>query len=282
MNNPSCFVKATVVTVLLVILFTGCVSLGEKAPSSTVPAEWVKAGEISLERRFWNFFFQPPGKMRRELLTAAAREEARRRYGSDARIEITGLTGRWHPLSLLLGGDILGFVEDARLTASVFLPGPAESEPLPEVTPVRYRYEVIPEAEYHSPREYTEVVFRTREMLEAEIDAALAEGIISPEDAREQRDDLPPGGALRVSLGRSEINNAISKWFTFILRVDQRQIFSRRGREDIPYVPGGDKLWWNEIYLPLEEELTPPYELEVRDRFQNTVYRFTVVRQALP
>jgi hypothetical protein len=181
-----------------------------------------------------------------------------------------------------LAADILGFVEDARLTASVFLPGPAESEPDPELTPIRYRYEVIPEEEYHSSREYTEVVFRTREMLEAEIDAALAEGIISPDDAREQRDDLPPGGAIRVSLGRSEINNAISKWFTFTLRVDQRQIFSRRGREDIPYVPGGDKLWWNEIYLPLEEELTPPYELEVRDRFQNTVYRFTVVRQAIP
>lgn len=282
MNKLHRFGRSLVVVFLLILFFSGCVSLRDTASSSDVPAEWVKAGEVVMERRFWNFFFQPPGKIRRELLTAAAREEARRIYGPEARIEITGLSGRWHPLSLLLAADILGFVEEARLTASVFLPGPAEPEPEPEVRPVRYRYEVIPGEEYNSSREYTHVVFRTREMLEGEIEAALAEGLISPDDAREQRDDLPPGGALRVSLGRSEINNAISKWFTFTLRVNGRQIFSRRGREDIPYVPGGDKLWWNEIYLPLEEELTPPYELEVRDRFQNTVYRFTVVRQAVP
>ncbi len=269
-------------TALLVILLAGCVSLGDTAVSPAVPAEWVKAGEITLDRRFYNLFFRPPGGMRKELLTAAAREEARRIYGPEARIEIIGLSGKWHPLSLLMALDLAGFVEDARLTASVFLPEPLPPPPEPEKEPIRYRYEVIPDAEYHSSREYTEAVFRTREMLEAEIEAALKEGLITPDDAREQREDLPAGGALRVSLGRTEIDNAISKWFTFTLKGENRQIFSRRGREDIPYVPGGDKLWWNEIYLPLEEELTPPYELEVRDRFQNKVYRFTVVRQAVP
>jgi len=282
MNNPLRFTKPFISAVLLILLLSGCVSLGDTVSFSDVPAEWVKAGDLSLDRRFWNLFFQPSGNIRRELLTAAAREEARRLYGPEARIEITGLTGRWHPLSLLLAGDLLGFVEDTRLTASVFLPRPAAPEPDPVINPVRYRYEVIPEEEYHSSREYTEAVFRTREMLEGEIEAALGEGIITPDDARNQRKDLPAGGAFRVSLGRSDINNAISKWFTFILRVEGRQIFSRRGREDIPYVPGGDQLWWNEIYLPLEEELSPPYELEVRDRFQNKVYRFTVVRRVVP
>ena len=267
---------------LLILLLPGCVSLPPTSPEPPLRNAWEKAGEVEIKRRFWNWFFQPSREVRRELLFGEARRRARELYGVEAEILVEELRGSWHPLSLAMGADLLGFVEEGDLKASVGVPAPppppAAKPPVEQPRKITYRYPVHPAAPYDSRREYTRVEFKSRLMMEQELRELQERGEVSGEDMEERIAELSPGGAVCVSLGRSEIENAISKWFTFTLTKGDEVLFSRRGEEDIPYVPGSDKLWWNDLVLPVRSAEEPPFELEISDRFQDKVYRFTIFK----
>ena len=266
------------------LLLTGCVSLPTKGPPEPSPKGWEMGGEVTVEHRFWNWFFQPSRERRVQILIAKAQKQADSLYGTGTRLEILSLEGSWSPFSLLLGADLLGFVEDSRLTAAVWIPSPEKALPVPSIKEepqkkITYHYPVIPEAAYNSRWEYTQVEYRTQAMMEEELHAQYAQGRILPEDLEEQLAELPPGGAVHVSLGRYEIENAISKWFVFRLTQGGHTLFSRRGWDDIPYVPGGDELWWNDLVLPLKRAVEPPFNLEIQDEFQKKVYRFIILKE---
>jgi len=277
--------KPVFTSLVIITLLSSCLTM---PGSSSSPQEgWDLVGEVVVERQFWNLFFQPSPSIRQELLKAEAQNDARKAFGNEAVIEVIKIDSQWNPMSLLLVADLIGFVEDTILTAAVYLPTPpvtAEPEPEPEPEPEKviiYHYPVSPEEGYTDSTEYTIVDFMTKEMMIQDINQLHEEGVLSENDRDEKLAELHPGGAVYVSVGRKDIDNAISKWFQFRLTKDGSEIFTKRGVEDIPYVPGSDKLWWNEILLPIKTDEAPPFEFTIVDSFQESTYVFSITKEVL-
>jgi hypothetical protein len=76
-------------------------------------------GTVTVEKRFWNIFFMPAVDKRRETLYNLALQDARLKYGADITLTNLHYLGSWSPASLVLYFSIIGFVENASLTADV-------------------------------------------------------------------------------------------------------------------------------------------------------------------
>jgi hypothetical protein len=76
-------------------------------------------GSVSYEKTFWNVLFLKSVDKRREFLLEQATKEAEKKYGNN--IELTNIEyeGNWSPASILLYFSMLGFVENASITADV-------------------------------------------------------------------------------------------------------------------------------------------------------------------
>lgn len=98
----------------------GYFSFKYDSQSANAP-DWTTLGEVEVEKRFWNFLFLRSGDKRRKELFELAQEKALAEYGSDRLINLK-YEGSWNGLSLLLYFSMLGFVEDATLTATVISP----------------------------------------------------------------------------------------------------------------------------------------------------------------
>ena len=267
---------------LSAFLLTGCASLvtdDTPGQQDTIPAaELMRAGEVESSLCSWNWLFLTSAEQRRAALEDLALLAAREEYGPDAKIRVESVSGRWSPASLLMLFGGAGFVEDAGITASVWLPAPPPAEPEPEVRTV-LRYSVLPAAEYTSNTEFTTVEYRPRAELEAELKEALENGKLSGEDFEKKLGRLPETGRIDITYGRSDLTNAISRWFTFSLSYDGKRIFRKRGIEDIPYVYGNDKLWWNDRSYGLDLDWEGRLELEIEDKYQDKIYFFSIIRE---
>ncbi|MDR1893870.1 MAG: hypothetical protein LBQ61_04155 [Spirochaetales bacterium] len=142
-------------------------------------------------------------------------------------------------------------------------PAPAPAPPVLAQAPVRLprppRYRVEPQGLYESPGAFTRLSYQSPEEF--------------PEDPR-----FPSGGRLVLIIGRREARNAISRWFTFTLLEGDNQIFRRRGQEDIPYVPGNDELYWNNLEFDINTTWQSPLTFRIEDSFLNQTYVFLIIR----
>lgn len=77
-------------------------------------------GTIDVHERYWNVLFLKSVNERRSLLYTKALIEAKKKYGDNITLKNLQYIGEWHPLSLVLYFSMLGFVEDASLTADVY------------------------------------------------------------------------------------------------------------------------------------------------------------------
>lgn len=265
--------------IALVLLFlSGCATIPPTPEELGSRAGWHRVGEVRVEERGWNWFFSPGWEVRRAEIIRMLEQRAVAMYGEDAEIQIVEMEGRWNPLSLLMVVGAAGIVEDVKAVASVWLPVEEIPRPEPEVEVEErfYRVVVQPYGNYNSSSEYTRVGYKTQKMLERELSEEYDRGELSAEEFEERLQTLPSGGALMVSLGRTEMFNVISKWFTFSLLQGEEVLVSMDGWDDIPYIPGSDSLWWNELVLPMEVYLEPPFEFHIVDRFQNKSYTFSI------
>jgi hypothetical protein len=76
-------------------------------------------GSVIVKKTFWNILFASPVNERRRTLYNLAMQDARYRYGDDIVLRNLRYIGSWSPMSLVLYFSLLGFVEDASLTADV-------------------------------------------------------------------------------------------------------------------------------------------------------------------
>jgi len=300
-NRKRITVRAAVL--LLFLIITGCATLtvdawpgasasGEGtgggaaagAGAETPPAE--RAGTVTVRGRTWNWLFRLPPETRLAALEAEALKEAREVYGPDAEIRVEKIASLWHPLSLVMLLDLLGYVEETGLSASVWIPGviPPEPEvpeapplpPLPEKVTV---YRVVPGGDYIRPDQFTWAEYKSPGDIRRELEAALNSGKLAPEEYQDRESQIPPGGEIGLHIGRTELENAISRWFQFTLMEGTRRIFRRNGQEDIPYVPGRDQLWWNDLTFEIKEEWESPLEFIAADNFLHREFRFSIIRE---
>ena len=177
-------ISALAAAALAVLLFlSGCTSLVTDAydpgrvRSGGAPDEGLEyAGEVSAELVNWNWLFQQDPEQRLELIKQQALEQADEKYGSEAVVKLELLSGRWHPATLLMLFGALGFVEEAEVEASVWLPVEETEAPAAETG---FRYRVIPDTDYYSDAEFTKVEYKTAEQLTEELDYEYRSGAIS-------------------------------------------------------------------------------------------------------
>ena len=263
----------------LLLFLAGCTTLDNSAVTEKAsgPEGYRYAGSIEIEKQYWNWLFLTKRKDRLDELEKLAWKKAAEQYGDDSLITVDDVNGQWNPRSLLMFLDAAGFVEDAGLKASVWLP---EEEP-PAEAEVEYgiRFRVIPEEDYSSPAGFTNVVYKTREQLETELAAAFAQGDFDEEYYGKKVSRLPESGQIFVTLGREDITNAISRWFTFSCNYKGKTIFRIRGTEDIPYVYGTDRFWWNDKSFKIDFDWEDELLLEINDSYQDKTYNYRIVRE---
>ncbi len=276
---------ALILIPILILITASCTSFitGEKPSSYSLPAgpvsdDYEYAGNIDAGLRSWNWLFLKSSEERRSELERQAAELAADKYGDDAKIKTETVTGRWSPFSLVMLLGSLGYVEDAALTASVWLPVPPPPEPV-VVEPLRIRYRIIPEREYNSDTEFFIIDYRDTEQLQNGLTEELAAGKISASDYQKKQAKLPDVGRLSVTLGRIELSNAISRWFTFTVKHNGITVLRKRGIEDIPYVYGNDKLWWNDLSYDIDSDWEGELQLQIEDSYQEKIYNYTIIKE---
>jgi hypothetical protein len=87
--------------------------------SKIVTTASIKIGTITHKEIFWNILFLYSVENRRSYLLSKAKEDAVKIYGPDIQLINIEYTGSWNALSLILDFSLLGFVEDAAVTADV-------------------------------------------------------------------------------------------------------------------------------------------------------------------
>ena len=272
--------KSILLLTISVITLTGCATLISDAPELSSPElqGYEKVGNVSADNVYWNWLFQKDAEERRDKLMQTAAEKAAKEYGEEAIILLEKAEGKWSPKSLLMLFSTIGYVEDASLEASVWLP---ETPPVPEAPPVKYgiRYVVIPEENYTSDTQFMLVEYKTKDQLETELTTLFKNDKLTEESFFKKKSRLPEVGEIFVTLGREDITNAISRWFTFSCFYNGERIFRYRGTEDIPYVYGTDKLWWNDMSYRVDKEWDGELVFQAEDSYQNRVFNFRIVKE---
>lgn len=67
-------------------------------------------------------------------------------------------------------------------------------------------------------------------------------------------------GRIELYIGRITIGGANTEWFTIIIKKDGQEVFRETLESDVPEVPSGDGIWWNNASSLLA--LTPGVKLE--------------------
>lgn len=102
---------------------------GEASNFLSVPIDSVERtpgdellGYVKVEQIRWHpLFIGFPGRIRSSL-REEARTKAEAQYGDDVRLVNERFTSEWHPLSLLIGFSMYGWVENAALSVTVLNP----------------------------------------------------------------------------------------------------------------------------------------------------------------
>ncbi len=88
-------------------------------PNRPLPEHKNKLGQVTVKQKTWNLLFTKSIEKRRQILFDKATQKAVEQYGNDILLANVRYEGMWNPLSLLLYFSMLGFVEDASVTADV-------------------------------------------------------------------------------------------------------------------------------------------------------------------
>ena len=259
-------------------MLSACAGLNLGLNNLPPGSDYERVGTVSAEQTYWNWFYQMNADERLAGLEKAAQKQAEEQFGDDAVIVIEEADGSWSPASLLMLFNTLGFVEDSRVTASVW-----KRKPEPEIQepPVSYgyRYVVVPEGNYEGEWGFMHVEYKTREQLETVLDGKRDSGEIDNSAYERGISRLPQTGKIFITLAREDITNAISRWFAFTCTWNGKTVFRKRGIEDIPYVYGTDRLWWNDMSYNVGPEWDGELNLRIEDSYRNEVFNFKVIRE---
>ena len=293
MRKPASYTTATAIAALCLLL-SGCMSTGwEEGGLVQRNVQYEKAGEVAVQMRVWNILFLKTKEERAAALLEAAEEKAQPAHGPDAILANLNFSSRWSPYSLILGLNLLGFVEDAGLTADVLIPAPqpppaplpvppprpAEPEPEPEPEKaVRISYPVLPQERYEDEYGYIGLEYLTRPDVLERIKTRLDKRNAREDEYEKEYEKVPPGGHLIVDIGRSDLMHANTRWYDYTIIKDGKTVIKKKGVEGIPNIKGRDGNWWNEVIIPLEPVIDDGIEVRIADMKQNLDYTFSVVR----
>ncbi len=259
----------------------GCMTAGWVDESLlTGDAEYQKAGEVITGTRVWNLLFLKSAGERRAALVRTAEEEAKELYGEEAVLANLELTSRWSPYSLLLGLDLIGFVEDGTLRADVLLPVPP-TPPAPEPEPekvIRISYPILPQDRYDDKFGYIGLEYLTRPVVLEKIKVRLDKRKADSEDYAREYAKVPEGGHLIINIGRGDLMHANTRWYPYSVTKDDKTLVERRGVEGIPNIKGRDGNWWNVVTVGLKSLIEDSIEVRVLDTMENLEYTFSVTR----
>ncbi|MDC7123962.1 MAG: hypothetical protein PQJ46_00245, partial [Spirochaetales bacterium] len=157
-----------------------------------------------------------------------------------------------------------------------------KEKPTPQPIEYGIRYIVIPEENYKNENGFMTVEYKTSEEVSNELEERFSNGKISQKVFEKRLSKIPKVGRIKITLGRENINNAISRWFIFTCIYNDEIIFNKHGIEDIPYVYGGDRLWWNDKSYNVNEPWDGELKLNVKDNYQDKVYRFKIIKERYP
>lgn len=83
------------------------------------PAYSKYLGQVTAKKKNWNILFLSSEEARKQALYNQVLEVAKKQFGNDIIIANVRYNGSWNPLSILLYFSMLGFVENATVTADV-------------------------------------------------------------------------------------------------------------------------------------------------------------------
>ncbi|MBN1686342.1 MAG: hypothetical protein JW852_06780 [Spirochaetales bacterium] len=252
----------------------------KESPSPAGDTEYVKAGEVTVQVRVWNLLFLKSPDDRAAAVVGKAERKAREEFGPEAVLADPRLYSRWSPYSLFLGLDLLGFAEDATLTADVLIPAPppppSPAEPEPKIT--RISYSILPQDRYNDGYGYIGLEYLTRPQVLEKIKERLDTRNADADQYQKEYDKVPPGGHLVVHIGRNDLMHANTRWYAYTVIENGEVILARKGAEGIPNIKGRDGNWWNEVTIPLKAPIDDSIQVRVADTKQNLLYEFAVAR----
>lgn len=255
-------------------------------PKENVPAgdtPYVEAGEVELKLRVWNPLFLKSADERAAMIIAAANEKARQEFGNDALLANVSIDSRWSPYSLLLGFDVLGFVEEGVLTAKVLVPAPPAPPPPPEPVPepkkeVRISYPILPQGRFDDLYGYIGLEYLTRSQVLDKIKNRLDKRDADAADYEKAYSKVPEGGHLILNIGRQDLMHANTRWYAYTVTSNGNTSIDKKGAEGIPNIKGRDGNWWNVLEIPLKQPIEDSIQVSVTDMNKNLVYNFEVLR----
>ena len=245
-------------------------------------------GRITVSETVWNILFLKAPEARRKNFLDKAVEHAKSDYGDDAIIANPKFESEWSPLSLLLGLDLLGFVERGSVTVDVLkpIPPPPPPSPPPKAPPppaepepiIVISFPVDPERRYEDKNGYVGIEYLTNEQVKELTKTRLEKRRAKAETFEKEYAKIPPGGHVVINIGRQDLLNANTKWYAAEIFEAGEEILIYRGEEGVPNVRGRDGNWWNTIALPLETPIEDYIEVRILDLRLELSYEFTVSR----
>ena len=267
-----------ILLITISLCLSACAGFDTRPDALPPGADYEKLGTVSASQTNWNWLFLMSADERLSALEKLALNKAESEYGDDIIVVTENADGKWNPASLLMLFNTIGFVEDSTIEMSVWRKRPV---PKIEATPVKYgyRYVVVPAADYKGDWGFMQVEYKTREQLESSLAEQLESGEIDETNYNKRISKLPDTGKIFITLAREEITNAISRWFTFTCTWNGKTIFRKRGVEDIPYVYGTDKLWWNDMSYNVGPAWDGELLLNINDSYRDEVFSFKVIKE---
>lgn len=269
---------------VLLATLTSCTTLSfSEIGSADDPERFVEKGTVSHEEEVWNPLWRLSSDARIEALLNDVEKRAREEYGSEATLGSIEVTGRWNLQSLLLGFGALGMVEDAAVTASVFLPAPPPppvvvEEPSEPETITIVTFPIEPTDEIRDKYGYMRIEYLTHEQAVERVTSRLAKRGSDEETIAVAIEEVPAGGQILVHIGRQDLMHANTRWYRYLLSAAGVPLLERTGREGIPNVKGRDGNWWNVVELPVEAPIEDQVALSVGDTRAGMAYEYTIRR----
>jgi hypothetical protein len=128
---------------------------------------------------------------------------------------------------------------------------------------------------------YTHIAYKDTMFLLREVEQQAANEMWTKarKDEKLQFLKYAKGGMLELYIGRLTIGSGNLEYFTVVIQDESgNEIFRKELEEDIPEVPGSDRLWWNIKTIVITEQLNPPFNVYVIDELddENPRHHFVV------
>lgn len=98
---------------------------------------------------------------------------------------------------------------------------------------------------------------------------------LDAKQCQEMINAIPPSGRLILTIHRSTIESANTRWFTvLIFDKSGKQISKTQGSDTTAETPDYTKLWWNIMSVDLVDIRQSPFTIRVVDDLQNKAFTF--------